>query len=276
MSITATEFDYIRDLVHRESAIVLDSSKTYLVETRLASLARQEQAASVTELVRRLQAHATSPLHTQVVDALTTNETLWFRDVAPFDALRDDLLPELVRSRATERSLTVWSAACSSGQEPYSVALLLRERFPELAAWQVRILASDLSGDMLARAAAGTYTQMEVNRGLPAAYLVKHFSREGTTWQLNADLRRMVTFGRVNLAADWPTIPPCDVILLRNVLIYFDVETKRQVLQRVREVLRPDGYLFLGAAETTMNLDDGFERVRMGSAVCYQLRRSLT
>jgi chemotaxis protein methyltransferase CheR len=272
VAITTLEFGYIRDLVRERAAIVLDDNKTYLVETRLAALARQENAASVAELVGRLRGKPYTPLHAQVVDALTTNETSWFRDVGPFEALRQQILPELFRRRAAERSVVIWSAACSSGQEPYTVAMILREHFPQLANWRVRIIATDLSEEMLARARDGRYGQLEVNRGLPAPLLVKYFRREGAWWRVNEDIRQMVEFRSMNLAAPWPVMPRVDICLLRNVLIYFDQETKRSVLGKARRVLRDDGWLFLGGAETTLNVDDSHERVQIGRATAYRLR----
>jgi chemotaxis protein methyltransferase CheR len=191
---------------------------------------------------------------------MVTTETSFFRDVHPFETLRTTVLPDLLRRRRAERRLGVWCAACSTGQEPYSFALLVREHFSELAGWRVDILATDLSADVLARARAGRYGQIEVNRGLPAALLVKYFRQHGATWELNEDVRRMVEFRELNLTRPWPALPPADLIFLRNVMIYFDVETKRSILGRAARALRPNGYLLLGGAETTLNLCDSFRR----------------
>jgi chemotaxis protein methyltransferase CheR len=273
MTLTAVDFDYLRKLVREQSAIVLEPGKEYLVEARLATLVRQEGLGSMQDLVAKLRSHHSGPLHTRVVEAMTTNETLFFRDPFVFEALRTAALPELVERRRPERRLEIWSAACSSGQEPYSVAMLLREHFPEVTGWRTSILATDLSTQMLARAAEGRYSQLEVNRGLPATMLTKYFSRQGMHWQVGDELKRAIEFRPMNLDAPWPTLPQMDVVLLRNVLIYFDMETKRRIVANVRKVLRRDGYLFLGGAETLLNVDDAFERVTLGKAACYRLRR---
>jgi chemotaxis protein methyltransferase CheR len=180
------------------------------------------------------------------------------------------VIPDLIQRRRGERRLNVWCAASATGQEPYSVALLLREHFPQLAGWQVSLLASDLSREALARAREGRFSQIEVNRGLPAALLVKYFEQHGTSWQLKPDVRRMVDFQEMNLARPWPALPPMDLVLIRNVMIYFDVATKKAILGRLARVLRPDGYLLLGGAETTLNLDDSYRRVETLKASFYQ------
>jgi chemotaxis protein methyltransferase CheR len=257
--------------VHQRAALVLGPGKEYLVESKLAALARREGLPSVGALVAGLRAGRTPRLAQEVVEAMTVNETSWFRDTHPFDALRDVVLPDLVARRAASRSLTIWSAAASTGQEPYTLAMLLHDRFPALRDWKVRILATDLSADVLARAREGRYTQLEVRRGLPAPLLARHFRPDGPAhFRLDDDIRRMVEFRPLNLAGPWPAMPPVDVVLLRNVLIYFDVARKRDVLGRARRAMRPDGWLLLGTAETTANLDDGFERVTAGRATCYR------
>lgn len=266
-----TEFTYVRDLVRDQAAIVLDDSKAYLVESRLSPVARKHGATSVGALVGRLRAERFGPLHREVVQAMTTNETLWFRDRTPFEALQHHLLPELIRQRGRDQTISMWSAACSSGQEPYTIAMILRDHFPQLSSWKVRILASDLSEAMVGQARSGRYTQVEVNRGLPTPLLLRHFHQFGPYWQVKDELRRMVQFGCVNLAEPWPTLPPLDIVLLRNVMIYFDVATKREILARVRRVLRPGGYLVLGTSETTLQIDDAFQRVQVGGATFYQL-----
>jgi chemotaxis protein methyltransferase CheR len=272
MGLDEIDFDYVRRLVYDGSAIVLEPTKTYLAETRLLQLARQEGLATVTELVKRMRDSRKDVLHKRVVEAMTTNETSFFRDAHPFEALRAEVLPKLVEARGESRSLNVWCAACSTGQEPYTIAMVLRDHFPALRAWKVRILATDLSRDVLEKARAGRYGQLEVNRGLPAASLVKHFRREGLHYQVSDDLKELIEFREMNLAEAWPPIARMDVVFLRNVLIYFDVETKRRILARVRDTMRPDAVLFLGGAETTINVDDAFERVAIGKASCYRLR----
>jgi chemotaxis protein methyltransferase CheR len=266
-------FEYIRELVHRLSAVVLQAGQAYLVESRLMPLAEEHGFQSVAELVDRLRSEPFGMLHRRVVEAMTTNETSFFRDARFFDLLRDTVLPAVEARRRTERTLRIWSAACSTGQEPYSVAMVLRDSFPHLARWKVELFGTDLAADVLRRARTGIYSQLEVSRGLPAALLVKHFTKQGLEWHLHDDVRAMVAFHELNLIEPWPaTMHGMDVVLLRNVLIYFDVETKRRILAKVRSVLRPDGYLLLGAAETTFMLDDGFERAEFDAAGCYRLR----
>jgi chemotaxis protein methyltransferase CheR len=183
------------------------------------------------------------------------------------------LIPDLIARRAGTRQLRIWCAACSSGQEPYSLAMLLREHFgPRLAGWEVSILATDLSGAMLERARAGRYSQMEVNRGVPASLLAKAFRKEGPDWQLKDEIRAMVDFRRLNLIDPWPILPPMDIVMLRNVLIYFEAETKRQVLDGMARVLAPDGHLFLGGAETTLHLSESYDRVQVDCTVGYRPR----
>ena len=268
MTLSAQEFAFVSDLVRREAAIVLDPGKEYLVEARLLPLARRSGISSVSEFVARAQQRSDS--HGHIVDAMTTNETSWFRDREPFTAVTDVVLPELLPARSASRSLRVWSAACSSGQEPYTLAMVLQDALP--AGWSYDILATDISAEMLARAEAGKFSQLEMNRGLPINLLVRHFHRVGTDWQISPELRRNITFRKLNLAAPLPSLPPFDVIFLRNVLIYFDIETKRSILQRIRTLLRPDGWLFLGSAETTIGIHDGFERVVAARTLAYRLR----
>ena len=272
MSLNAADFDYLRRFLYERSAIVLDPGKEYLVESRLVPLARKEGLAGLETLIGSLRAGTANGLIQKVVEAMTTNETSFYRDNAPFEVMRTKLLPTLLPILDKERTLRIWSAAASTGQEIYSIAMILRDHFPQLGSWKVHLLATDLSRDVLAKAREGRYNQLEVNRGLPAAMLVKHFEKHGMEWQVKADIRQQVEFREMNLATNWPAIPPMDVVFLRNVLIYFDVETKRQILGRVRRVLRPHGYLFLGGAETTFQIDDGFERVAIDKATVYRLR----
>jgi chemotaxis protein methyltransferase CheR len=274
MILSQPEFNYIRRLVQDQSAIVLEEDKGYLVESRLLPLARREGFGSISLLVQKLQSERFNGLHRRVVEAMTTNETSFFRDFSPFEALKKFVLPELIEERSSERAFSVWCAASSSGQEPYSLCMLIRESFPQLASWKIRILATDLSTDILARAKEGRYSQLEVNRGLPATMLVKYFQKRGCEWFLRDEIRNMVEYQIVNLAAAWPLIPPMDIIMIRNVLIYFGVETKKEILGKMRRVLKPDGYFFLGAAETTFNIDDSFQRAPCGPATCYRLRRT--
>ncbi len=271
-SLLLEDFNYFRGLLRRCAAIVLEDEKAYLVEARLSLLAHREGFRSLGALATHLRTGGDDRLQRKVVEAMTTNETSFFRDGHPFHSVHQAVFPQLLRRRAAERSLTVWCAGCSSGQEPYSVAMLLREIIPALDEWNIRIIATDLSTEMLAQARLGRYTDAEVRRGLPARLLEKFFRRDGAEWQISDDLRRMVEFRVLNLIEPWPALPVLDVVLLRNVLIYFDLPAKRSTLERVRKVLRADGYLLLGGAETTLNLHDGYERVQVGPSICYQPR----
>ena len=240
MSLNRTDADFVRDLVRERSAIVLDASKDYLIESRLAPVARTNGLGSLEALVARLRRDRNGPLNDLVVDAMTTNETTFFRDLGLWGSLEEHILPDVFKRRAAQKSATFWSAACSSGQEPYSLAMMLADRFPQIVrTWNIRILATDLSAEMLGRAAAGRYTQLEVNRGLPARSLVTHFRRNGAMWQISDRLREMVEFRAINLVRPWPFIPEVDVLFMRNVLIYFDMTSKREILGRCRRTLRP-------------------------------------
>lgn len=272
MALKQTEFDYIAQLVRDRAAIILEPGKEYLVESRLLPVAREAGCVSLSELINRLRARPNASVYQKIIEAMTTNETSFFRDLHPFEALRNVVIPDLLNKRGGNRTFHLWCAAASSGQEPYTVAMLLREHFPFLGNWTVRFLATDISQEMLTRARAGRYSQLEVNRGLSPSLLVKYFERQGVEWQIKDDLRRMIEFRQLNLADSWPTFPLMDIIFMRNVLIYFDSAMKKTILGKVRRILRPDGYLFLGAAETTLNLDEGFERIQLEKAGCYRIR----
>lgn len=270
-TLTVNSFAFISELVRERSAIVLEPGKTYLVESRLSPIAREHGMHTVDELVEALRRPGSQALTRKVVEAMTTNETSFFRDMHPFDALKTQIFPELINNRSRERTLTIWSNACSSGQEVYTIAMILREHFPQLNGWRVKLVASDLSSQILAKAKEGTFNQTEVNRGLPLPMLLKYFTKSGLTWRIKDEIRNMVDFCEINLVEPWPNLPPMDVIFLRNVLIYFSPETKKEILGKVRRAMRPDGYLFLGGAETTMNLDASFERTTIGKATCYRI-----
>jgi chemotaxis protein methyltransferase CheR len=271
---TAQDFQVICKLLQERSAIVLEAGKEYLVETRLAPIMHELQLNSIAELIAQLRCQPGNGLYRQVVEAMVTTESSFFRDHHPFEDLRKVVIPDLIERRRDERRLHIWCAASSTGQEPYSLALLIREHFPQLVGWRISLLASDLSRQVLDRARAGRYRQIEVNRGLPAALLVKYFEQHGTDWQLKPAIRSMVDFQEINLAQAWPALPRLDLVLIRNVMIYFDVETKKAILGRLSRVLRPDGYLLLGGAETTFNLDDSYCRVLALKSGFYQLAGS--
>ena len=266
------DFDFVRNMVKQHSSISLDDSKGYLVSSRLLPIARAQGFESVTQLIVHLRSRPHGRIHTDVLEAVATTETSFFRDFYPFEVLRDQVIPELVRKRRdTTRMLNIWSGACSSGQEPLSVAMVLRQTIPDIEDWTVQLLASDLSGAMVERARQGVFKQLEVNRGLPARLLVQYFDQRGSSWWAKDEVKRMVTYFQQNLDREWTRIPQVDLLFLRNVLIYFDVETRRRILRKVRRHLRPDGYLIMGAAETTLSLDESFKRVQFGRAAFYQL-----
>lgn len=270
-TIDGPTFEYVQKLVLERSAIALAPNKGYLVESRLVPLAKKHGMSTLTELVAKLRSSVFGELHEQVVDAMTTNETSFFRDLHPFEVLRTQILPGLIAARSATQTLNIWSAACSSGQEAYTIAMTIREHFPHLAKWRINILATDLSKEMLDRVASGTYSQIEINRGLPAMLMVKYFQQDGVRWKVKPELREMVTTKRLNLIEAWPALPKMDIIFMRNVLIYFTAETKRQILTNVRLQMAKDSVLFLGGAETTMGVDSVLQRHSMGNVAVYRL-----
>ncbi len=267
--ISADNYAYLQTRVYAESGIVLDADKHYLLESRLNPIVRKQGMASLDDLCARMRAESAPVLLKQVVEAMTTNETLFFRDVAPFQALRTQVIPELQKLRGDAKRLRFWSAASSSGQEAYSLSMMLLDM--GLGDWCIEILGTDYSELMVERARLGKFSQLEVNRGLPAQYLVKYFTREGRDWQLKEEVRKMVRFQRFDLRQSMSGFGLFDVVLCRNVLIYFDVETKKKILAEIRRNLSHSGYLVLGGAETTVNLDDNYHRVTVGPAVLYNV-----
>jgi chemotaxis protein methyltransferase CheR len=259
-------YGFLRDYIHRQSGILLDNDKHYLLEARLMPIVEELHLPSLVALCQELKT-SEAPLRKKVVEAMTTHETLFFRDNTPFEALRKELLPQLVEQRKVARRMRIWCAAASSGQEPYSLAMLLLES--GLGDWTIEILGTDLSDQVLNRAREGKYMQLEVNRGLPAQYLVKYFQREGLEWRLKENARRMVRFEQADLRQN-PRGKGYDFIFCRNVLIYFDIPTKKQILERLRNALTPGGYLVLGSAESTLGLDEVFQRVAVDNARFYQ------
>ncbi len=282
MSLTSDEADYVRRLVYAESGIVIQGDKDYLIYSRLLRAARSQGMRSISQLLAHArQENARGMIGRssarRIVEALTTNETSFFRDVHPFEALRTHVLPGLIAARAPQRHMNIWSAACSSGQEPYSIAMLIHESFPELSNWQLRILATDLNHEVLEQAVSGRYTGMQIKRGLPAKLLARYFHPQPDgDWQLNREIMRMVEFSAMNLnSSAWRSFPALahadfDIVFLRNVMIYFDDGGKRQILERVRRLLRADGHLALGSSETTQYLGSGFEPRRVGDATFFQ------
>lgn len=268
-AISAENYAFLQRYIYQESGIVIDAGKNYLIESRLLPIVKQENLSTLNDLCSLLRATAPLQLKSRVVESMTTNETLFFRDLSVFDALQKDILPKMIEARRSVRRLSIWSAAASSGQEAYSIAMLLKEF--GLEGWKVQIFGTDLNQQILDKAAAGRYLQIEVNRGLPAKYLVKYFTRAGLDWQISDALRAMVKFQRFDLRTSMSSFGPFDLIFCRNVLIYFDVETKKQILASLRRTMNPGGLLALGAAETTINLDSAYTRVVHGAATFYQV-----
>ncbi len=263
-------FEYVRELVRRNSAIVLDETKDYLIEARLAPLATATGMTSVDELIKALRRANPGKLHSKVVEALSTNETHFFRDVQPFRLFSTQVLPELYEANKITKRLRIWSAACSTGQEPYSIAMSILDSDLNFDDWDVSILASDMNEAVLDVARAGAYRQLDVNRGLPARCLVKHFDRNGPEWRVKPAVSQMCEFRQINLVRHWPALGAFDVVFLRNVLIYFDPDHKRIVLDKIAQKMRAGGHLFLGAGETLVNLSDKFKLVKDSASASYR------
>jgi chemotaxis protein methyltransferase CheR len=256
--VTPLDYEFLRRLLKERSGLDLSADKQYLVESRLIPLARRAGLPGITELVQKLKAGA-EVLTAEVVEAMTTNETFFFRDKIPFDHLRETMLPELLQSRASRRSLRIWCAASSTGQEPYSIAMCLKELGATLSGWRVDILATDLSQGVLEKSRSGMFSQFEVQRGLPIQLLVKYFTQCGELWQLNADIRAMVQHRQLNLLQDFAHLGTFDIVFCRNVLIYFDQETKSGIFEGLTRAIEPDGFMVLGAAESVVGISDAFK-----------------
>ncbi|MEZ6103686.1 MAG: protein-glutamate O-methyltransferase CheR [Pirellulaceae bacterium] len=269
-TLASPDIDYLRDLVCQTIGNSISQQQSYLFEQRLAPLLQQHELKSIADLVTRLKTRHNPTLRNQVVEAMTINETSFFRDMHPFAALRDHIFPQLAKTRATEKRVSIWCAASSSGQEPYSIAMTFAEHFPQRATWNLQITATDISDTMLEKCRSGNYTQFEVNRGLPTPLLVKYFDRHGTQWCVKPEIRRLIDFRKLNLFESFPYMAQHDIVFIRNVLIYFAKERKLEILKRVRRVLKPDGYLFLGGGETLINLNTDFVREEVGGTVCYR------
>jgi len=258
--VSPLDYEFLCRLLKDQSGLALAGDKQYLVESRLLPLARKTGLASIGELVARLR-DGGDRLAEEVVHAMTTNESFFFRDKIPFDHFRDTIMPALLAARANERRIRIWCAAAATGQEPYSLAICLKDMKDKIAGWRIEIVGTDLSTPVLEKAKAGLYTQFEVQRGLPIQMLVKYFAQVGEMWQIAADVRAMVQYRPLNLLADFSHLGTFDLVFCRNVLIYFNQETKVSVLNRIVRVTAPDGYLVLGAAETVVGLSDAFKPV---------------
>jgi len=255
---TPLDYEYLRKLLKERSGLDLSADKQYLIESRLLPLSRKCGLPGISELVQQMKG-GSAVITTQVVEAMTTNETFFFRDKVPFDHFRDSIMPEILKARAGRRSVRIWCAAGSTGQEPYSLAMCLKEMSAAMSGWRIEILATDLSQEVIEKSKAGIYSQFEVQRGLPIQMLVKYFKQTGELWQVNADIRAMIQHRQLNLLHDFSQLGTFDVIFCRNVLIYFDQDTKIGIFNRLAKVIEPDGFLVLGAAETVVGLTDVFK-----------------
>ena len=270
MPIHAGNYRFLQEHIHSCVGIVLENDKHYLFESRLMPIVRQLGLGSINDLCALLHATRETGVGRQVVEAMTTNETYFFRDPAQYEAIRTVLLPRLQEERRDTRKLRFWSAAASTGQEAYSLAMLLQES--GLSDRNVQILGTDFSSQVLERARSGKYQQIEVNRGLPAALVVKHFRRSGVDWQLSEQVRRMAVFETIDLRKSMRALGPFDLVFCRNVMIYFDTETKKKILRELHGTLFRGGWLLLGGAETAFGVEQWFERTIVGSAIVYVAR----
>lgn len=267
--ISPENYTFLLGQIYKESGIVLDGTKQYLIEARLLPIVRRDNLGTLDKLCARLRTVAdNTPFRREVIEAMTTNETLFFRDINVFDTLRTHVFPALIEKRSATRRLAIWSAAASTGQEAYSLAMMLLEM--GLENWNVRILGTDLNTTVLDKAREGRYIQLEVNRGLPAKYLIKYFKRAGLDWQVKDEVKRMVEFRPFDLRSKMRGMGPFDLILCRNVLIYFDMQTKKQILGEILNISGKQGLLLLGSAETTLNIEDRFARRVIGQTTFYE------
>ncbi len=265
------DFEFLRTFLLERSAMVLGEDKRYLVASRLGPVARRYGIESISEMVHHIRQMQDSDIATSVIEALTINETLWFRDLKPFSALREELIPEVIRRNQATRRLSVWSAASSTGQEIYSVAMMIRQDFPALEGWNCSLVGTDLSATVLDKARSGRFSTLEINRGLPVQMLTRYFTRDGADYVIDESIRRMVSFSQLNLSGQWPVLlPKFDIILLRNVLIYFDNNTKERIIALISKQLAPHGYLVLGTAETMFSMSTGLVGHTVGGTKVWQ------
>ena len=263
---TTSEYGYLRKYLKKHSGLDLAADKQYLIESRLLPLAREAGLTGISELVQKMKGGSRA-LNDRVVEAMTINETFFFRDKTPFDQFRELIMPQMLRARANRRRIRIWCAAGSTGQEPYSLAMSMKEMGAALAGWRIEIIATDLSQGVLEKSKAGLYSQFEVQRGLPIRMLLKYFKQVGEFWQINADIRAMVQHRQLNLLHDFSQLGVFDLIFCRNVLIYFDQQTKTSVLNRLAKAIEADGFLMLGAAETVFGLTNVFKPMAERRAV---------
>ncbi|MGI9414289.1 MAG: CheR family methyltransferase, partial [Hyphomicrobiales bacterium] len=250
------DYAFVGEMLKGRSGLVLAPGKEYLLESRLMPIVRESGMASLGDLVAALREPGSEDLQAEVTEAMTTNESFFFRDKSPFDLFRDDMMPAFLDARSTGRKLRIWCAACSTGQEPYSLAMILKEMADRLVNWRIEIVATDLSGEVLEKAKVGMYSQFEVQRGMPITMLVKYFTQIGEMWQIDAGVRAMVDYRKLNLLEPFDHLGRFDIVFCRNVLIYFDQQTKKDVLERIVGLMAPDGRLVLGAAETVLGITE--------------------
>lgn len=270
MPLNPHDFELLRGIIADRTGNVVSPEQEYLLNSRLEALTREQGLATLGDLITALRRTPQSLLHDKVAEAMTINETSFFRDGDLFNGLKKHVIPRFIEENRTTRSLSIWSAACSTGQEPYSMAMMLLDTFPELANWRVNILATDYSERVLNQAQSGTYSQFEVNRGVPAKLLTQFFTRAGMRWTVAPQIKKIVTFQRLNLKSPLPFATKFDIVFLRNVLIYFSKEEKERILTRVSHVLRPQGCLLLGGGETLMTVNSPFTRDAIGDIAYYR------
>ncbi len=273
MNISPQHYDWVRDYMKRRAAIVLEADKKYLVYNRLLPVALKANLKTVDDLISRVMLSQDGSLTQDLIDALTTNETYFFRDVHPFDFMRDTLFPEIIKRRAASRVIRIWSAASSTGQEAYTMAMVLRRHFPQTDGWRFDILGTDLSTAALKKASEGVYTDMEVKRGLPEEYRLRYFKPQGANWVIDPAVRAMVSFKQLNLFTPWTGLGPFDLVMLRNVLIYFDAATRKEIVSRVHRVLEPSGVLMVGTSEIIPYAETGYAREQSGMTIFYRATR---
>ena len=270
MALSTLDVNFLREVVAEKSGNVISQRQVYMLEKQLLPLAETEGMEGVEQLVVELRKTNNQNLKTKIAEAVTVNETSFFRDIHPFETLYKVVIPNLIKKNQNQKQLRIWCGASSSGQEPYTIAMVIREHFPELVNWNVKLLATDLSEEMLDKTSKGEYTQIEVNRGLPVKKLVKFFDRKGTNWVAKPTLRDMIECRRLNLTQAWPYMGKFDLMFIRNVLIYFDPDVKKDILQRATKLLNPDSYLFIGTSEMVIGMGLPLEREKINETVCYR------
>ncbi len=273
MSIGQQEFLYIQELLLKETGVSIDRSKEYLLEGRLDHIKSEQKLTTINQLLQKIKSDpiGNADLKKLVLEALLTHETFFFRDNHPFESFKQVILPNIMKAKKDSRVINIWNAACSTGQEPYSLAIYIKEHFPELRSWTVNIWATDLSDQILDKAKLGLFRDIEISRGLPEELLKRYFIKEGKNWALNQEIKKMIKFEKLNLLHPFPHMPKQDIIFMRNVLIYFDEETKKEIFSKVENVLADTGYYILGSTETPINLTKAFKAETVIKTICYRL-----